>query len=665
MLVLEKPWWKLPFAQAAAAIVELETDYARTQTWRRARGRRLAGLYHGRALDTPFMRDQTFSWSTDPNNTSDVDADLDEIRLIRNKAFEYIETYVSKIGAEENPQPALMVTDGDWELKRKVTLNARLLEAEYDQRQGNFADLYALAHQGLRVATAATGSVAAKIYPWPEEDRVVVELHDTLDMFLDDTELTYNNPRTFGEVTWWPPQRLMQSYPHAKEKIRTALEPRKDRGGLVFTGGSSLTELVPVWEAWAVRVGQETGRHIACLRDGTKLVDEEWDETEPPFAFLHTSPALAGFWSTPMMELVYDEVLKVNEILSTVDFAHTHTPKQIHYVHEGSVDDLADIETVASVKIVRTKTPGYQPHVENPAPYNRIDLELLAEHERGIARTLGIDEMHSAARAEPGLPSAVAQREAASRFDDRAAAGHRAYIQWVAVDMARHILKAQRALYEQNHAFKRKWTGELFAKEIKAKDVVDLDYEALQVRIKPISEKKNTPEERVQYAQELAEQGAIPFEAYMAVLEHYDTPGETRVIKTQRRWVAWQIDEWLMAGEDEPVEYKSPRPWMRKSDALVQVIDALMEAELSDVPPERLQYFLDFVAELTAMMSAEVAPPAAAQAPLGFGQPVQGAAGMNVGAQGLVAPGLAGAVPGAAPAQAPAPMPGAAPTGAL
>lgn len=622
----DKPWWLLPAAQAAAAVLQIEEDYQKTQTWRRSRGRRLAGMYHGRNLNTPFMRDATFSWSSDPNNTSDVDADLDEIRLIRNKSFEYIETYVSKVAAEENPQPALMVTDGDWELKRKVTLNARLLEAEYDQRQGNFSDLYALAYQGLRIASAATGSVAAKIYPWPEEDRVVVELHDTLDMFLDDTELTYNNPRTYGEVTWWPPARLVQSYSKHADKIRTALEPRKDRGGLVFTGGDSqLTELVPVWEAWAVKLGKQTGRHIAFLRDGTVLLDEDWDEPEAPFAFLHTSPALAGFWATPMMELVYDEILKVNEILSTADFAHTHTPKQVHYVHEESLHDIGDIETVATIKVVRVKDRAYVPHIENPAPFSRFDMELLAEHERGIARTLGIDEMHSGAKAEPGLPSAVAQREAASRFDDRAAVAHRAYTQWVAVDMARHLLKAQRALYEANHAFKRKWTGELFSKEIKAKDIIDLDLEALAVRIKPIGEKKNSPEERVQYAQELAEQGAIPFEAYMSVLEHYDTPGETRVIKTQRRWVAWQIDAWLMTGEDEPVEYHSPRPWMRKQDALVQVIDALMEAELNDVPQDRLQYFLDFVAELTQMMSAELAPPQAAQAPLGGMQPSAGA----------------------------------------
>ena len=643
MLKFGKPWWRLAPELAAKAIVEIQSEYDRQNSWRRARARRLIGGYQNRNLQTPFARDSAFTWPVPIEQAADGP---NEYRLIRNKFYEYVETYVAKVGADENPQPALMVTDGDWQLKRQVTLASRLLEAEYDQRQGLYADTYALTRHGLRLAFGGTGSVAAKVYPWPKEDRVIVELHDTMDMFLDDTELAYNNPRTFGELTWWPPERLMGSYEGHHEAIKAAVESR-DQLSLAYNETFGRVEQVAVFEAWAMRVGDEMGRHLVCLRDGTVLLDEEWDEIEPPFAFLHLSPSMVGFWGTPPMEYVYDEVLKLNEILSSCDFAHTHTDKRVHYVEESALSDISEIESVHGVKIVRVKRAGYLPTMENPSPFNRIDLELLAEHERGIARTLGIDEMHSAAKSEPGLPSAVAQREAASRFDDRAADGHRAYQQWVAVDLARHMLRAQRKLYADNRAFKRKWTGEFFSKEIEAKDILDLDLNALQVRLKPISEKKNTPEERVQYAQELMESGAIPYEAYMAVLEHYDTPGETRVVKTQRRWIAWQIDLWLMTEDEKPVEYKSPRPWMRKSDALVQVIDALMEAEMNDVPGDRLQYFLDFIAELVQQMAGEVKPPQAPAPPLGVMPPMQGAAGLDAGAQGLMAPGLAPGMPAA------------------
>lgn len=645
------PWWEMEQARAAAHLVELESEYSKTYAWRRARSRRLAGMYNGRSLNEPFMRDSTFSWRTDPNNVGDVDDD-EQIRLIRNKSFEYVETVVGKIGAEDSPQPALMVTDGDWDLKRRVELNSRLLNAEYGLRQGQYASVHALTRQGIRLAYAATGSVAAKVYPWPEEDRVVVELHDTLDMFLDDTELTYGSVRTFGEVTWWPPYRLAANYPGDRAAIEAAIEERKERGGLVFAGPTRRAHLVPVWEAWAVSVAGKPGRHLACLRDGTVLVDESWESDEPPFAFFHCSPPLTGVWSTPPMDIVYEEIVKANEILHTCDVAHTHTPKQVHYVHEASLEDINDVVAVSTLKVVKTKVPGYTPHVENPPPFDRIDLELLHEHEAGIARALGIDEMHSAGSAEPGLPSAVAQREAGARFDNRHAALHRDFIQWVAVDIGRHMLKAQRKLFEDGHAFKRKWTGEMFSKEIEAKDILDLDVEGLEVQVKPISEKKNTPEERVQYAQELVDRGVIPFESFVAVLENYDTPGETRVIKTQRRWVAWQIDSWLMTDPNKPVEYQGPRPWMRKPDAMVQVVDALMEAEISGAPIERLQHFLDFIAELSTMMTAEQAPPQAAQAPLGGLQPAAGAA---PGAPPMLTPGPAVAPP--APGMAP-PAPG-------
>lgn len=650
---LDTPWWDLPAEQAAGAVVELEDRYAKDYTWRRARARTLAGLFHGRDLGAPFARDARFTW----RDLNESDPDREQIQLQRNKSFEYVETYVSKIGAVDAPKPALMVTDGDWELKRRVTLNSRLLEAEYGMRQGNFANVHALAHQGLRLAAAAVGSVAAKVYPWPEEDRVVVELHDTLDMFLDDTELSYGTPRTFGEVTWWPPHRLVHSYPDHRARIIESVESRKDRGGLVFSGRTQRAELVPIWEAWAMRVGDQLGRHIVTLRDGTVLLDEEWDSDEPPFAFLHTNPALSGFWSIPMMDVVYEEIIKANEILQRCDEAHTHTAKQVHYVVEEQMVDINDILDVDTITVVKVKTPNAVVRVDNPAPFNRIDLELLHEHEAGIARILGIAEMNSAGAREPGLPSAAAQREVATRFDNRFASTHRAFVQWVAVDIGRHMLRAQRKLYEDNRAFKRRWTGEFFSKDIEAKDLLDLDLESLHVQVKPISEKKNTPEERVQYAEELLEKGAIPFEAYMSCLETYDVPGETRVIKTQRRWVAWQIDRWLMSEDrerDVPGFYQGPRPWMRGVDAMVQVIDSLMEAELSEAPQDRLQYFLDFIAELSAQMAAQVAPPAAPQAPLGAMQPVQGSAGMNVGAQGLSAPGLAPgmaapAAPGAAP----------------
>lgn len=607
--------------------------------------RRLAARYHGRDSMAPVARDTRVSWTTDW---------LDEpVSLIQNQYNQYTETFVSKVGSRDAPKTALVCTEADWALKQRVITCSRLLEAEMQMRQGVFANIHKLGEQALRLAYACVGTVAAKVYAWPNEDRVVVELHDTLDMFLDDTEMTYGPPVTYGEVTWWNPYVLKQRFPTVKpEDIQT--EQPIDRGGLGFVGRTQQTELVPVFEAWKVSRGKnDPGRHIAGLRSGRVLVDEDWECDEPPFAFLHLMPQLFGFWAIPPMDLVDEEICRSNEILSHCDEAEFDTPKAIHYVDEAHIVNIDELTETQTLKIIRTKGQ-YQPLVANPPPFDRISLELKAHHDQSIAKILGIDEMHVAARREPGLTSGVAQREASQRFDDRFAQQHRAYNQFIAVDIARHMLRAQKQLAESGEMGKRRWEGELLSSEINPEDIIDLDLDRLMVQAKPISELKNSPEERVQYAQELADRGAIPIEALMSIMQTYDTPGETKVVKTQRRLIAKQIDRWLMADDDEIDGdfYQGPRPWMRPADAIIQVTDALMQAEIDEVPQERLDFFLNYIAELAPLLKAATpapdsmmlggplqAPPGMMGAPGPGAMPAPGAEMMTppqVGAQPLV-----------------------------
>jgi len=646
--VLRDPWFERSGPQAVQGLIELADRYQRDWQWRREMARRLAARYHGRDpahVDVGRDSSNRIVW--------DVDGLADgSCPLIQNQYNQYTETFVSKIGAIDAPKTALTVTDGEWSTKQKAINCSRRLEAEMGMRQGVYANVYKLAEQALRIAYACTGSVAAKIYPWPNEKRVVVELHDTLDMFLDDTELTYGAPLTYGEVTWWNPHVLKHRFPGLKDSD-IQLEAPTNRAGLTFTGRTLQTQLVPVWEGWKVRQGDTMGRHVAGLRNGTVLVDEEWEYDEPPFAFLHLMPRIYGFWACPPLDLVDEEILRSNEILAFCDEAERDTPKQVHYVHEGSIVDEGELVETRTLKYVRTKTPGYQPAMSTPAPFDRLALELKDRHDQAIAKVLGIDEMHVAARREPGLDSGVAQREAAQRFDSRFASQHRAYIQFVAVDIARHMLRAHKRLAEAGALTERAWKGENFTRKVDPDSIVDLDIDALQIAARPISEVKNTPQERVQYAQELLDRGAITIEQFISIQQTYDTPGETKVVRSQRRWIAAQIDKWLMDDLDE-IEYQGPRPWIRTSDALVQVVDALQEAEIDEVPQERLDYFLNFIAELAPLSTAaSTGVPGVASTATA---PFNSAAGMP-----------AGGAPGGAPAlPAPAPVPNmAAPGGAV
>jgi hypothetical protein len=634
-----KAWHEESGIAAVFGLIALQERYSRDWAWRRSMARRLSARYHGRdvhnypAMGT--MGDNRVAWANEY---------FDEpVPLLQNQYNQYTETFVSKVGAVDAPKTALVVTEGDWDLKRRVINCSRLLEAEAQMRQGRFPNIHKLAEQALRIAYSSTGTVAAKVYPWPNEKRVVVELHDTLDMFLDDTELTYGAPLTYGELTWWNPTLLRMRFPDLKpDDIHP--EAPLDRAGLSFAGRAQQTELVAVFEGWRMQVGDNVGRHVAGLRSGKVLVDEPWEQDEPPFAFLHLMPQLFGFWALPPLDLVDAEICRSNEILARCDEAEFDTSKQIHYVHEGSIESIGDLVETHTCKFVRVKNPNYQPTISTPVPFDRISLELKAQHDQAIAKALGIDEMHVAARREPGLDSGVAQREASQRFDSRFASQHRSYTQFVAVDMARLMLRAQKKLYETEN-ITRRWTGDMFSKDIKSDDFVELDLDALQVQAKPISELKNTPEERIQYAQELLDRNAIPLESFIAALQTYDTPGETRNVKTQRRWIAKQIDRWLMADDSEVLEgefYQGPRPWIRAGDALVQVTDSLMDAEIDGVPQERLDFFLNFIAELAPMVKASTGATGTGMLPSAAASPFGSAAGLMAGgaSTGMPVPGM-------------------------
>lgn len=645
MTFAEQAWWEMQAWAARDEVKRIRDQYKNDFAWRRQMAVSLASRYHGRDFEAPHASMTRFRWETGLSDSEDEGG-----ALVRNKYYEYVDTVVAMVGAADEPKPDIMLSDATWTQKKKAKLNSRMLQSEYALPQGRWPNLNALGMHGLRLAWGCTGSVAAKVYPWPKESKVIVELHDTLDMFMDESETLYGTPRTLGECTFHPRHRLLSAFPEHAAAIRDAPSQKLDAASLTLTGRHPRVDLVQVTEAWATKgLDGSKGKHIAFLDDGTILKFEDFDEEDWPFAFLHASPQMTGFWGIPPIDLVDLEIRAVNEIVNELDDAHADSPKQVHYVHEGSLTDISDIKDVHHVQVVRVTDREYKPTIENPRAFPDTSLQLLENHEDAIARVLGIPEMRSAGRAQPGLPSAIAQRQAMAVSDGRAGFLHRSYNQWLGVDVGRKVLKAQRQLAEQmdGEGLRRKWDGEAgFSREIRAEDFLDLDEAALHVQLKAVSGTKNTPQERAQYAEELLEKGVIPFDVYTRMLEHFDTPGELSAVNTQRKWVAWQIEKWTMIGPEKYAEqmaekedqleegetlpdfYMSPRPWLRKPDAFVQVIDGLMEAEMDGAPQSVLSYFEDFLSELGSMMAAEAAPPpdAAGAPPAGpVSPPAQGA----------------------------------------
>ena len=74
-----------------------------------------------------------------------------------------------------------------------------------------------------------------------------------------------------------------------------------------------------VVEGWHLPSGMNAkdGRHTLACSSGF-LIDEEYTKDRFPFAFLHYSPRLLGFWAQGVAEQLMGTQIELNQILFTI-----------------------------------------------------------------------------------------------------------------------------------------------------------------------------------------------------------------------------------------------------------------------------------------------------------------------------------------------------------
>lgn len=546
----------------------------------------------------------------------------EQIPIIRNAAHSIIDTFVSKIAALETPKPALMTTHGSWS-ERRIAKNLELLvEAEFYEPQGRFGTLEELWIHAVRIAAAATGSVAVKVSAYPNEAKLSHEIHDTLTMFFDFGELTYGDLLTVGEITWFDVDRLCEIFPGKanEEKIRRSIEKPPEEYRTPVAQGH-ITEMVALYEGWRGATGGRCGKYCAAVREGT-LEWRDYDYPKPPFAWFVVDPHLYGILGWPITHHIYESVKRDNLIKMKIDRGVSKAVRNNVFIDKGKLIDPLALDVIEDDRIVDTTDPTAVQFV-NALGFNPAHLDVSDRHYRDAHDISGVPEMHTASKAQPGITAAIADRQVAARLNERFAATQRRYVQAVAVDNARLIIQALREAREVHGKFSRLYPGQKFLKEITS-DALDLDDHKYKIRIAAVSGRANTPEGRLQAAFELRQMGIFRDDSYAAAQTGFDVPEELSDIDTQREWLENEINRWLYA-PDEDVErpdfYRPPLKYMQLEMAFKRVIDGFMEAQIEELEDDRLEFFLLFLSDLDAALvqrnaaqggGAPGAPPGAA-----------------------------------------------------
>jgi hypothetical protein len=593
-------------------------------------------------------------------NTSD-DGPLGEepVDIVLNIAQTLVDTLDAKIAGLENTKPQIVTVEASYDVRRQARLADRFIEGQYYERQGRFSDLWDMFRFAFRLALASTGTAAVKFFANQKVGKIQAEVHDTLSMWMDSAGAVYDYPTGMGTTQYWDPERLIElrgeKYKSgapglADDVFKAALPTRKSLGLEVLNDDRDNRRddirRVPVTEGWRFKYGESAGRYCMTFPGAKEPLEwEPYDYEDPPFVFVGGQRSLTSFWHRTLTKPIVAPILRVNEILSSIDRSERLTPKGAIFYDPEEINP-ALLQTGDDHELI--PIPGLsgmkgKPIYEAPAPFHPLALELVKFYLEQCYNLPGVSELHASGDTS-GEWSGAALRIRKQLINERFATLQRGYVQASTVEASRQIIRCAKELYAKDPKFSATWKGEGFMKQIDAKVLSILDEYKYDVGCYPVSEDKNTPESEIALSQELRSVGLITGDAYLNTLKYFNTLQEAKSANdAQERLIGIQIDKWLTA---EPTEmrsrrfYRGPVRTMNIYGAIIQVNKAYLNAQADDVDDRRLQLFNRYLTELKKFADADAATQAQlAQAAGGGGAPqVLGTAAAAGGAMGAAAP---------------------------
>lgn len=549
----------------------------------------------------------------------------------------------AKLAGQQKPKVQFVTSDSDWQTKRKSKKLDRFVEGQFMQSVGVYGDVWQLMLRVFLDACVFPTGGAVKTFADEEDGRVCYERVFTWELFVDPLEARYGQPRNLFHVYPYDRDELIERFPEQREALERASEYEED-GEPEWVGSRRISNQIRVCEAWRLPFSSsKPGRHVIAVGD-TALVDEEWTRNEFPFIWLHWSKHLVGTDGTSLVEEISPISDAVNDTVQRMQDSHTRTSMGVLAFEEGSIreEDLRSNEDGINLRYAPGKAP---PTYVAPLPFGPANVQFLEMNVDKLHDISGVSEMLSSGDKPTGLTAAVAIRATEDIQSKRFSVIYRAYEE-AFVALARQTIACVRELAATVKDFSSKWTGKGFLKTIKWSDV-DLEDDRYVIQVYPVGEVKNTPADRLQLIQELNAAGKVSDDALLQTIQYLDSAKELESVSRQRELIESYIDQWLDATPEAEQEgtfrYRPPIPWMPSlPDALVQVAQAYLEAEMDEVPDFNKDFFLRFMQEVDLEIQKKEARAAANAA----GKPMAPAPnGQDMGADAMPIPPAAPPMP--------------------
>lgn len=505
-----------------------------------------------------------------------------------------IDTLVSRV-TQSRPRP-MFLTDGGNSEGRKLSkqLNNFIMGCFYETKS------YPKAEFILRDALAL-GTGCTKVYRGPD-DKVQTERVMLTELLVDPNDALYGEPRQMLQFKLVDRDVAKALFPKNPGMIENAEQAYPDASGESSRTASDQIMLV---EGWHLRSGEKAndGLHVVACSEGV-LDEPDFKKDTFPFAFLHYSPRILGFWGQGLSEQLMGTQVEINKLLMTISNAINLVGVPRVFVEDGSKIVKAHLNnSVGSIVTYRGTPPQY---VVAPC----MPEEVYAQLQRLVQfayQQSGVSSLAAAAQKPAGLNSGQAIREYDDLQSDRFSALVRRYENYY-IDLAYQCIDQAVDIAKDTGKYQTIYPNKDGTQQIDLPKL-DLIKDPFVIQCYDTSMLPRDPAGRKQAIVEDMQAGLLSMQEGRRLLSY---PDLEQVEKLQNA-----AEERILKIMDDIVEegiYMPPDPFMDlqlANQICVQYINLYSSVKLDE---ERAQKLRDFFTQVQTLMQA-----AQPQAPAGPG----------------------------------------------
>jgi hypothetical protein len=572
---IENKWWRLPQDQKYRSLSPIVASIQQKQSYRRINNIRFARMYQNMDL----LGLQGIASMT---TMSAVQATH---RVTVNVIRSMIDAAAAKIA--QNRVKVLYLTEGgDWSMSRRAKLRTKFMNGQFHnmglpwQMHRSFTD------------SGVFGTGMVKFYK--EGKRVACERVIIDEIFVDDADGIYNDPKTLYHVKFIDRDTLCEMFPKHEEAIM-----RSDLGMNAEVKAVTVTDKIRVVEAWHLPSykGAGDGRHSISI-ESCDFVDEKYTKDYFPFIKHQWGFKLTGFWGMGIAENSAGLQLEINKLLRTTQEAmHLMCVPRVWIENNSQVNSQHISNEVGSIGKYQGTPPTFTTvSAMPPEVYQHIWTLYGKAYEQE-----GISQLMASAQKPAGLNSAVSIRTyndiGTERFSLVAQRYEQSYL-----DAAKIVSDMMDELSHKYDDLDIQLEAGKYAETIKWSDV-KLEENEFILRAYPTNLLPSDPAGKLQAVVENMQAGLWDQDTAFRLLDYPDLEAATAV-KTAPLDLIYEIIEKMT---DDGI-YTSPEPYMNLQQAKTVMQYNYLRAKLQNVPEENLELMRRFMDDCETLLTPPAPP---------------------------------------------------------